>query len=153
MHCVRKVSVLVKSRKVTSRRWTVCLALLAVLALSSCKKADQPTANNSTSAGESSTSANSTTAGGDKTATTSSTPSSKSSKTLPPEIQKLGVKPTGTDCPSSAPIKGNLSKGAKKIYHEAKSKGYKSVKPEICFADVATAKKAGFEAPKGNKPQ
>ena len=144
---------LVNSRKATSRHWTICLALLAVLALSSCKKADEPTASNATPAGESSTPANSTTAGGDKTATTLSTPSSsKTGKTLPPEIEKLGVKPAGTDCPGNAPIKGNIRKG-KKIYHEAKSKEYKNVKPEICFADVATAKKAGFDAPKGNKPQ
>lgn len=145
---------LINSRKVNSRLGTVCLVLLAVLALSSCKKTDEPTASNAPPAGESSTATNSTTGSGDKTATTSSTPSSKTGATLSPDVQKLGVKPTGTDCPSSAPIKGNLSrKGGRKIYHEAKSKGYKAVKPEICFKDVATAQKAGFEAPKGAKPQ
>lgn len=145
---------LVNSRKVNSRLGTICLALLAVLALSSCKKASEPAASNATPApaGESSTRANSNTGSGDKTATTSSTPSNKTSATLPPDIQKLGVKPTGTDCPSSAPIKGNVrSKGGRKIYHEASSKGYKAVKPEICFKDVATAKQAGFDAPKGAK--
>lgn len=140
---------LVNSRKVkNSRLWTVCLALLAVLALTSCKKADEPTASNATpagAAGGSSAPANSSQASGNKT----STASSKTRATLSPEIQKLGVEPTGTDCPSNAPIKGNLGKGGKKIYHEAKSKGYKAVKPEICFKDVATAKKAGFDAPKG----
>ncbi len=141
---------LVNSRKVNSRLGTVCLALLAVLALSSCKKADEPAASNATPGGESSTPANSTTGSGNKTATTSSTPSNKTGATLSPDIQKLGVKPTGTDCPSSAPIKGNIRK-TRKIYHDAKSKGYKEVKPEICFADVATAQKAGFQAPKGGK--
>ena len=133
---------LINSRKFGSRRWTACLALLAVLALSSCKKAEEPAATNApgaapgaeSSPGESSTKA-----------------SSKADQTLSPEIQKLGVKPTGTNCPSNAPIKGNVRK-AKKIYHEAKSSSYKGVKPEICFKDVATAKKAGFEAPKGAKP-
>lgn len=135
---------LVNSRKFGSLRWTACLALLAVIALSSCKKADDPAATNSSGTAapgaESSPGASSTKA------------SSKANKTLSPEIQKLGVKPTGTDCPSNAPIKGNIRK-TKKIYHDAKSTGYKAVKPEICFKDVATAQKAGFEAPKGAKPQ
>ena len=133
---------LVNSRKFGSRRWTACLALLAVLALSSCKKADESAATNSPGAApgaESSPGAKSTKA------------SNKAGKTLPAAIQKLGVKPSGTNCPSNAPIKGNLGKGSKKIYHEAKSAGYKAVKPEICFKDVATAKKAGFEAPKAAK--
>ena len=132
---------LVNSRKFGSRRWTLCLALLAVLALSSCKKED-PAATNSPGeapGAESSPGAKSTKA------------TSKTSQALSPEILKLGVKPTGTNCPSNAPIKGNLGKGSKKIYHEAKSAAYKAVKPEICFKDVATAKKAGFEAPKGAK--
>ena len=132
---------LVNSRKFGSPRWTLCLALLAVLALSSCKK-QEPAATNSPA----------TAPGAESSAGAKSTKAtSKTSKALSPAIQKLGVKPTGTNCPSNAPIKGNLGKGSKKIYHEAKSASYKAVKPEICFKDVATAKKAGFEAPKGAK--
>ena len=132
---------LVNSRKFGSRRWTVCLALLAVLALSSCRK-QEPAA---TSAPD--TAPNTASSPGAK----STKATSKTAKALPPEIQKLGVKPTGTTCPSKTPIKGNLGKGGKRIYHEAKSKDYKAVKPEICFKDVATAKKAGFQAPQGAK--
>lgn len=133
---------LINSRKFGSRRWTACLALLAVLALSSCKKAEEPAATNAPGAAPGAESSP-----GDSSTKASST----ANKTLPPEIQKLGVKPTGTDCPSNAPIKGNIRK-TRKIYHDAKSKGYKEVKPEICFKDVATAKQAGFDAPKGAKP-
>jgi hypothetical protein len=161
--------VLIKSRKIGYRSWTVCLALLTVLALSSCtKKSDDATANKSgsDSTAQSSTSTPSTTASKDTTTTgttgsststtaskdtttTGTTGSSKKSKTLSPEVEKLGVKPTGSDCPSNAPIKGNINKQQELIYHEAKAKGYKQVKAEICFKDVATAQKAGFRAPKG----
>lgn len=140
--------VLIKSRKIGYRSWTVCLALLTVLALSSCtKKSDNTTANKtgSGSATQSSTSTTSTTA----SKTTTTTASSKKSKTLSPQAQKLGVKPTGSNCPGNAPIKGNLNNKGESIYHEAKSSGYKAVKAEICFKDVATAQKAGFRAPKG----
>ncbi|MDP8964205.1 MAG: hypothetical protein M3O33_09530 [Cyanobacteriota bacterium] len=149
---------LVNSRKVTCRLGNAGLVLLAVLALSSCgKKADQPPANNtsSQSTGQSSAPASSTTASKDQTATsasksTTSKSSSSKSSALSAEAQKLGVKPTGSDCPSNAPIKGNLNKG-KKLYHQTKDASYKGVKPEICFADAATAQKAGFSAPKGAK--
>lgn len=140
--------VLIKSRKIGYRSWTVCLALLTVLALSSCtKKSDNTTANKtgSGSATQSSTSTTSTTA----SKTTTTTASSKKSKTLSPQAQKLGVKPTGSNCPGNAPIKGNINNKGESIYHEAKSSGYKAVKAEICFKDVATAQKAGFRAPKG----
>ncbi len=133
---------LVNSRKIGSRRWTLCLALLAVLALSSCKK-QEPAATSSPGAAPGAASSS----GAKSTKATS-----KTAKGLPPEIQKLGVKPTGTTCPSKAAIKGNLRAG-KRIYHEAKAAGYKAVKPEICFKDVATAKKAGFQAPQGAKKQ
>lgn len=139
---------LIKSRKIGYRSWTVCLALLTVLALSSCtKKSDNTTANKtgSGSATQSSTSTTSTTA----SKTTTTTASSKKSKTLSPQAQKLGVKPTGSNCPGNAPIKGNINNKGESIYHEAKSSGYKAVKAEICFKDVATAQKAGFRAPKG----
>jgi hypothetical protein len=154
--------VLVNSQKVNGRLWTAGLVLFAVLALSSCgKKADQSTTSNTSSqpAGQSSGPGSSNTASNTASkeptdtsgakSTTSKSSSSKSSA-LSAEAQKLGVKPTGSDCPSNAPIKGNLNKG-KKLYHQTKDASYKGVKPEICFADAATAQKAGFSAPKGAK--
>jgi hypothetical protein len=163
--------VLVNSQKVNCRRWTAGLVLLAVLALSSCgKKSDESTASNSSSqpAGQSSAPAGSTTASttaskeptatATSKSTTSKSSSSNTSKSssskssaLSAEAQKLGVKPNGTDCPTNAPIKGNLSKKGNQIYHDTKEASYKTVKPEICFADVATAQKAGFRAPKAAK--
>lgn len=88
-----------------------------------------------------------------KASTTTNTPkpNKSASKTLPAEAEKLGVKPQGTNCPSNAPIKGNINNKGNKIYHEAKEANYKQVKPEICFADVATAQKAGFRSPKAAK--
>jgi ABC-type enterochelin transport system substrate-binding protein len=149
--------VLINSQKVNYRRWTTCLVLLTVLALSSCgKKSDEPTASNSTdkSTAQSSAPTTSTTTAKDPTAT----PTSKSSKSstsksaaLSADVKKLGVEPKGTDCPSNAPIKGNLNNKGNKIYHQAKEANYQKVKPEICFADVATAEKAGFRAPKAAK--
>ncbi|HEY9673886.1 MAG TPA: hypothetical protein V6D11_20765 [Waterburya sp.] len=171
---------LVNSRKVGYRGWMTCLVLLTVLALSSCgKKSEDPTAANNSpnepTAAQSSTPAVSTTPSKEPittasatpsqepTTTTSATPSKESttknsskstksaSKTLPAEAEKLGVKPQGTNCPSNAPIKGNINNKGNKIYHEAKEANYKQVKPEVCFADVATAQKAGFRSPKAAK--
>lgn len=135
---------LLKSRKIGYRSGTVFLALLAVLTLSSCggNKTDEPI---------SSEAPNKTTTqappGG--SSTTDSKASTKGSKTLSAEAQKLGVKPTGKECPKDAAVKGNLNKKGDSIYHQAKDKGYAAVNPEICFKDVATAEKAGFRAPKG----
>ncbi|HEY9611013.1 MAG TPA: hypothetical protein V6C93_16735 [Allocoleopsis sp.] len=170
---------LVNSRNIGYRPWITGLALFTVLALASCgKKADEPTASNSPSeptAAQSSTPAARITPSEEPSTTATTTPlkersttsttkstkestTTKSSKksnlpssTLSAEAEKLGVKPTGTDCPSNAPVKGNLNKKGNKIYHEAKESGYKQVKPEICFADAATAQKAGFRAPKAAK--
>ena len=170
---------LVNSRNPGYRPWITGLALLTVLALASCgKKADEPTASNSPSeptAAQSSTPAatmtpsqepsttdtatplkepspkTTTKSSKESTTTNSSKKSNSPSSTLSAEAEKLGVKPTGTDCPSNAPVKGNLNKKGNKIYHEAKESGYKQVKPEICFADAATAQKAGFRAPKAAK--
>jgi len=141
---------LVNSRKADYRRMTVGLILLSALVLSSCgKKAEDSAANNTSN--EPSAGVNSTTATKDSTAKTTSKSSTSAKTKLSAEAQKLGVKPTGTTCPTNAPIKGNLNNKGNKIYHEAKAKGYQQVKPEICFADAATAKKAGFTAPKAGK--
>jgi len=166
--------VLIKSQKIAYRRWTACLVMLTVLSLSSCtkKSGDTTASNSSTQPAAQSSSPASTTASKTPTTTASSEstptasdqststasgksttkvlPKASSRKTLSPEAEKLGVKPKGTDCPSEAPVKGNLNKG-KQIYHESKEASYKQVKPEICFADVATAQKAGFRAAKASK--
>lgn len=152
MHFLRTEKVLLNSRKIGYRSGTVFLALLAVLTLSSCgdNKADEPTtpeAPNKTTTqappgGTSTTAKDPTSAPGSKAST-------KGTKTLSAEAQKLGVKPTGKECPKDAAVKGNLNKKGDSIYHQAKDKGYAVVNPEICFKDVATAEKAGFRAPKG----
>ncbi len=140
--CVRTAKVFINSRKLGYRGWAVCLVLLTALTLASCtKKQNDPTVGNSP--------ATTTTSGttGAKDTTTTDKPKAGKKATLSAQAKKLGVEPKGTECPANAAIKGNLNNKGKQIYHEAKAKGYKAVKPEICFADVATAKKAGFSAP------
>ncbi len=83
------------------------------------------------------------------TTTTTKTTSPTTVATLSPEAQQLGVKPqNATTCPTTAPIKGKVSKKRGLIYHVPKSPDFNAVKPELCFADIATAEKAGFRAPK-----
>ena len=131
-------------------RWTASLALLVVLALTSCGKKNNEAANNPATGGTAtsespaaSPGATGSSASGAKTASpgASSSPTSAASA-------NLGVKPQGNDCPSDAPIKGNNAKKRGKIYHDTKFPDYKKVKPEVCFKDVATAEKAGYRAPK-----
>src|SRR3569832_449635 len=129
--------VLIKSRKIGYRSWTVCLSLLTVLALSSCtKKSDDTTANKS---GSDSTAQSSTSSTASKdTTTTGTTGSSKKSKTLSPEAEKLGVKPTGSDCPSNAPIKGNINQKGQSIFFVALSSGFLAVFAVFCFLVVVS---------------
>ncbi len=62
---------------------------------------------------------------------------------------EIGVKPTdATTCPTNAPVKGNVTKKRGELYFTTKYPDYKTVKPEICFKDTATAEKAGFKLPK-----
>lgn len=68
---------------------------------------------------------------------------------------KQGKKPGSTapislnDCPSWAPIKGNISESrGTKIYHLPGGRWYDVTNPEICFSSVKAAKKAGFRASK-----
>lgn len=49
----------------------------------------------------------------------------------------------GYNCPSWAPIKGNLSSH---IYHVPGGRYYSRTKPEYCFRDVQSAVRAGFRA-------
>ena len=155
---------LVNFPKINYRHWTVCLILLTALSVSSCgKKKTDDTATTApgdstaqTDKGGTTTAPDTTTRTGAKDATGSKT-ASAGSATISAEARKLGVKPTGTTCPANAPIKGNVNrKSNKKIYHEAKEAGFDKIKPELCFADAATAKKAGFvtrqaAAPKATK--
>lgn len=128
-------------------RWTISIALLTILALSGCgKKADESAKvpASSESAPSSPVAATSTNPAKDTTTKTSATDG-----TLTAEAQKLGIKPEGeTTCPSNAPVKGVVTKKRGNIYRAPKTPDYEKVKPDICFADVATAGKAGFSAPK-----
>ncbi len=125
------------------------LALLAVLTLSSCggggnDNADNPSPSSSTApaakispSGGATTTASNPIPGGKSTTTTTTTTTEK----LP------GVAPKGTDCPSSEPVKGNVTTKRGKIYHLANTPDYKTTKPETCFKDKAAAEAAGFHAP------
>ncbi|SFI99243.1 hypothetical protein SAMN05216561_1164 [Nocardioides psychrotolerans] len=52
--------------------------------------------------------------------------------------------PSGSECPSSAPVKGNLSGGGDKIFHEPGWTYYDKTTPEECFASVEDAEAAGY---------
>jgi hypothetical protein len=83
------------------------------------------------------------------TASASSMGMNHDKATLSAEAQKLGVKPeNATTCPPNASVKGNVTKKRGELYFTTKFPDYKTVKPEICFKDTATAEKAGFRAPK-----
>jgi len=52
--------------------------------------------------------------------------------------------PSGRNtCPASHPVKGNIGENGK-IYHVPGSRDYARTNPELCFADEAAAKAAGF---------
>jgi hypothetical protein len=51
--------------------------------------------------------------------------------------------PSGMDCPSSRPIKGNRSS---MIYHRPGGEFYEATRPEECFASPADAEAAGYRA-------
>lgn len=121
-------------------RWTISIVLLTILVLSGCgNKAEEST--NTSPSGDSGASTSTTAPSGGATTSTEGT--------LSAEAQKLGVKPQGeTACPSNAPVKGVVTKKRGNIYRAPKTPDYEKVKPDICFADVATAGKAGFSAPK-----
>lgn len=77
-----------------------------------------------------------------------STTSQEDTSTPRETPQSLGVKPEGKTCPDDSPIKGRKTKKRGKIYYTPDSRGYKKIKPTICFADIATAKRAGYTVPK-----
>lgn len=138
-------------KNILRHQLTISIALLTILALSGCgKKADEGKTSPSS---DSSASPSTTTAPSSGTGTSDSpgkgTTGTSSTSGVSPEAQKLGVSPEGeTTCPSKALVKGIVTKKRGNIYREPKSPDYKTVKPNICFADTATAQKAGFQAPK-----
>lgn len=66
---------------------------------------------------------------------------------LPPggAIQ-VGVPPESeTTCPAGYPIKGNIKPPDDYIFHVPGKAAYDQTHPEICFATVEDARRAGFE--------
>ena len=53
-------------------------------------------------------------------------------------------RPNGFDCPSSAPVKGNLSEEGDKIFHQPGWRYYDRTAPEECFASAPEAEAAGY---------
>lgn len=143
---------LVNFPKINYRHWTVGLILLTALTVSSCGRKADDSATNPGGDSTAQTDKGGTTTAQDPTTTGAKKANARSNK-LSAEAKKLGVTPTGTTCPANAPIKGNINNKGNKIYHEAKAKGFDKIRPEICFADAATAKKAGFVAPKAAAPK
>ncbi|XWK86348.1 MAG: hypothetical protein U7127_19275 [Phormidium sp.] len=108
------------------KKLTTSLVLLGVLALTACGQGNQPAAD---------------------TTPVTETPTTTNTPATTPTATTTGVPPTGNDCPSDAPIKGVDTKKRGKIYHATTYPDYKQVKPTICFADVASAEKAGYKLP------
>lgn len=114
-------------------RLTASVALLIALATSGCANMSLLSAND--------------TANKPNPTPTVSFPSNASTKKS--IVANVGVKPQGISCPNNAQIKGVDSKTGK-FYYEKKKADYKNVKPTICFADVATAEKAGYKRSTAN---
>ena len=134
-------------------RWTLTIAFLAILAISGCgkKNDDATTSPTVESTPQSTATTGSAPSGGTSSSNSGNSGTATTKGTLTAEAQQLGVKPQGeTTCPTNAPVKGVVVKRGNRgnIYHTTKSPDYKTVKPILCFADVATAQKAGFKAPK-----
>lgn len=111
------------------QKLTASFVLLGVLALTACQ-GNQPTTE-TTPATETPAATN----------TPAATPAANTTATT------AGVPPTGTDCPSNAPIKGVDTAKRGKIYHNTNYPDYKKVKATVCFKDVASAEKAGYKLP------
>jgi hypothetical protein len=108
------------------------IALLTAIGLSGCGGGGQESANNTTT-----------------TTTTTKEATATTANTAKPVAQiSEGVAPKGTDCPSGNQIKAVDSKRLGKIILTTKSPDYKTIKPEKCFPDTASAEKAGYKIPK-----
>lgn len=152
-------------KNLLQNRLAVGMAFLLVVALSGCgggNKDNQATDTTSPGTDTTATSPNTSTnsspvattsplAGTGTGTTTTSTPgvTPSASGVLSAQAKSLGVTPTGTTCPTNAPVKGKATKKRGDIYHLPKTPDYSKVKPDICFKDAATAQQAGFRAPKG----
>lgn len=56
------------------------------------------------------------------------------------------VNPSGSSCPSSHPIKGNVAESGERIYHEPGWRYYDATIPEECFASSEDAEAGGYRA-------
>ncbi len=86
-----------------------------------------------------------------QTGTSSASPSASASTSASSPSSALagsgGVPPLSqTNCPASAPIKGNESSSGELIYHASGSATYDETHPERCFATEAAAQAAGYRA-------
>ncbi|MFB8787310.1 MAG: hypothetical protein U7123_00265 [Potamolinea sp.] len=116
----------------SSLRGMTILAVFAVLTLSSCNnQADEPAATNT-----------------QNQPAPAATTAPASPAATAPGSQTLGTAPQGTTCPANASIKGVTNKKQGKVYFTTKFPDYKTLKPEKCFADAASAEKAGYKVPK-----
>jgi hypothetical protein len=65
---------------------------------------------------------------------------------LPGSTVREGVPPESEiTCPAGYPIKGNIRPPDDFIFHAPGEAAYDHIHPEICFATVEDARKAGFE--------
>jgi hypothetical protein len=101
------------------KKLTASLVLLGVVALTACGQGNQQATDN----------------------TPAANPAANTGATT------AGVPPTGSDCPSDAPIKGVDTVKRGKIYHTTTYPDYNMVKATICFRDVASAQQAGYQLP------
>lgn len=126
------------------RRPAIVLAFVVALGLASCGQNPAEVAAPPSSP----TTAPNTPAKVNEPVKTAPNPAATASAAIPAAIMKLGVKPVdATNCPPNALIKGTMTRKRGNIYQTSKSPDYAQVKPDICFADKATAEKAGFKIP------
>jgi very-short-patch-repair endonuclease len=63
---------------------------------------------------------------------------------LGPGEEQGSVSPTGSECPSDHPVKGNRSQSGELIYHEPGWRYYEATVPEECFASAGDAESSGY---------
>jgi micrococcal nuclease len=61
-----------------------------------------------------------------------------------------GCEPQGKNCPAECPVKGNINRKGRKLFHLPGGEYYSRTIPEACFPSVKDAVAAGFSAPRGN---
>ena len=70
-------------------------------------------------------------------------------KVSPPTVAAeawASVRPVGSSCPDSHPIKGNINGEGERIFHVEGQRYYKATNPEACFTDADAAVAEGFRA-------